>query len=69
MTHPYGPTITQTITETIIERMMAVATDSEADTIRDVLVRCNIFWRCSSCSCTFTQDVTSCEQCGERKTE
>lgn len=45
-------------------RLLAAATDAEADIIRDVARKALILWDCTSCGDYCTDDMTVCPNCG-----
>jgi hypothetical protein len=49
---------------TPIQRLYAVADDSEIEALDDLAIRAGLLWRCPQCQNLNPETVSPCEDCG-----
>ncbi len=48
----------------LLNNLFAVASESEANMLDDLLIRAGIWWRCPDCQAFNTTEHACCEDCG-----
>lgn len=54
-------------TDELITAMLDVATDTEANALDDLLVRCGYWWQCETCKAYNVVTSALCEDCGRER--